>query len=174
MGADKALLMVNGRAMIQQIAAEISQITGAVSVVGSRAKYANFGYPVVEDIFPGLGPLAGIHAALASSRAEWNLVVACDMPDIKAEFLLELIERAEASPADAVLPAGTTGRPEPLCAAYRRTCLPVVERALRKDVRKVTDGLDGLQADFWRVPDRAWFHNLNTPEDWASYSNSNG
>jgi len=174
MGSDKALLPLRGRTLIEQIAGEVSKVTHGVSLVGDPVRYANLGYPIIQDIFPGCGPLSGIHAALCASRAKWNLVVACDMPEIKAEFLLALMERAEQLSADAVLPAGPSGRAEPLCAAYRLSCLAVIESALRRNVRKITEGLKGLQTDLWPVPDCGFFHNLNTPEEWASYSNSNG
>jgi len=172
MGCNKALLPFRGRTLVEHIINEISAVTHNVSLIGDPGLYINLGYPVIADVFPGCGPLSGIHAALRASGAEWNLVVACDMPAITACFLGELMERAERTGADAVLPAGPSGMPEPLCAAYRRRALAVIERALERDVRKVTEGLEGLQIDLWRLPDSHHFHNLNTPEEWDSYSHA--
>ena len=171
MGRDKALLPFKGRTLVEHIAAAVSLVTGDVSLVAGPGRYHNLGYPVVADVFPACGPLSGIHAALTASRAEWNLIVACDMPEVTAEFLELLLVRAESGDADAVLPSGVSGRPEPLCAAYRRRSVEPIASALTQGIRKVTDALGGLDIDIWHVPHSRFFHNLNTVEDWTSYSN---
>jgi len=171
MGQDKALLLFNGRPLIERVAGEVRRAVGNVTLVGKASRYTYLGYPVVEDVLSECGPLSGIHAALKHTTAHWNLVVACDMPEVTAEFLGKLIERAAAGSADAVLPAGPSGLPEPLCAAYHRRSLEAVAGALESGVRKVTDGLSRLDIDIWRVPDSRYFHNVNTPQDWTCYSN---
>jgi len=169
MGSNKALLPFKGITLIEHVAAKVKKAAGNVTLVGDKAKYSNFSYPVTEDIFPGRGPLSGIHAALAASQSEWSLIVACDMPEVTETFLTSLIERAEGGKAHAVIPAGPSGLPEPLCAVYSRRAFDGIARALEGGVRKVMDGLSGLEIDLWRVPDSRPFHNLNTPAEWASY-----
>lgn len=171
MGQDKALLLFKGRPLVEHVACEVRGAAGNVTLVGDPSRYTNLGYTVIEDIPPACGPLSGIHAALTYSTAEWNLVVACDMPEITTQFLGTLIERATAGKADVVLPAGPSGLPEPLCAAYHRRSLGAISGALASGVRKVTDGLQGLDIDIWRVADSRYFHNLNTPQEWSCYSN---
>src|SRR5690349_1942483 len=87
MGCNKALLPFRGRTLVEHIASEVSTVTHTVALIGDRALYIILGYPVIEDVFPGRGPLSGIHAALRASGAEWSLVVACDMPEMTAGFL---------------------------------------------------------------------------------------
>ncbi|MES1261755.1 MAG: molybdenum cofactor guanylyltransferase, partial [Acidobacteriota bacterium] len=61
---------------------------------------------------------------------------------------------------------------EPLCAVYHRRCHPAIRAALEAGVRKVTDALrEPLQIRYVRVPSRAPFANLNTPEDLRKYTN---
>ena len=170
MGRDKALLPFKGRPLVQHIAAEARAAAGNITLVGDPTRYTYLGYPVVQDLFPGCGPLAGIYTALSVTQADWNLIMACDMPDVTAEFLAQLIERAEAGGADVVLPAGSNGLPEPLCAAYRRHCADRIGQALAQGVRKVTDGLAALDIDHWRVPNPDCFRNLNTALEWACFS----
>jgi molybdopterin-guanine dinucleotide biosynthesis protein A len=171
MGQDKALLPFKGRPLIEHVAGEVRAAVGNVALVGDPSRYAHLGYPMIEDVLPGCGPLAGIHAALKHSTDEWNLVVACDMPEITAEFLERLVERAAAGSADAVLPAGPSGLPEPLCAAYRRRSLDAIASALASGIRKVVVGLQELNIEIWSVAEARYFHNLNTPQEWTCYSN---
>ena len=172
MGCNKALMSFRKRPLAEQVAEQLRIVTNDVRLIGQVDTYGPLGYPVVEDLFKGCGPLGGIHAALSATRAQWNLVVACDMPEVTAEFLRLLIARAEAGSADAVIPAGPDGRPEPLCAAYHRGSLPEITNALEAGTFKVMSGLSRLKVDAWRVPDARYFHNLNTPQDWLGYSNA--
>src|SRR5271169_4482791 len=169
MGSHKAFLPFKGITLVEHVAAQVHQAAGNVTLVGHPERYSNFSYPIIPDIYPGRGPLSGIHTALAASQAEWSLIVACDMPGVTAAFLTKMIERAERGKADAVIPAGPLGLPEPLCAAYSRHAFDGIARALERDIRKVMDGLIGLEIDLWRVPDARQFHNLNTPAEWTSY-----
>jgi molybdopterin-guanine dinucleotide biosynthesis protein A len=170
MGSDKALLPFKGATLIEHVAAQVHQAAGNVTLVGNPERYSYLSYPVLTDIYPGRGPLSGIHTALAASQAEWNLIVACDMPEVTGSFLISILERAQAGNAHAVIPAGPSGLPEPLCAAYSRHALDVIAHALDHDIRKVMDGLTGLEIDLWGVTDSRQFHNLNTAAEWTGYS----
>ena len=126
---------------------------------------------MVEDIHPGQGPLAGIHAALAASSAELNLMVAVDMPFLTHEFLEFLLAEARTSDALVTVPRLHDGW-QPLCAVYRRGFLPYATTALAEGRNRI----DVLYAQLpVHVLDSAQlaangftpsiFHNLNTPAD---------
>ena len=174
LGRDKALLEIGGRSLLERVAEAVREAAGSVTLVGNPELYGRLGYEVIPDPVAGAGPLAGIAAALERSRAEWNLVVACDLPEITAGFLSALLYRAAASPADCCLPAGPSGLPEPLCAAYRKRCLPAIRSALDRGVRKVTEGLAGLALELWKIPDISPLRNINTREEWESYLRYSG
>ena len=95
MGRDKALLPFKGRTLVECVASEVHAVTGVVTLVGNINRLSYLSYPVIEDIFPGRGPFSGIQAALTVSRAEWNLIVACDMPEVTSDFLRKIVERAK-------------------------------------------------------------------------------
>ena len=175
MGSDKALLPF-GRANLLQLALEkAGRVAANPLIVASRERYSNFG-EVVEDVIPGCGPLGGIHAALATSRTEVNLVWSVDMPLMTVDFLLWLLDVAATGSEHACVPEAA-GRLQPLCAVYRRDALEEVEAALRSGDFKVDRLLARLPTR--RIAEHEWraagfaeeiFCNVNTPEEYAAVS----
>lgn len=172
MGRDKALLPFRGGALAGHVAATVAAAAGSATLIGDPRKYGHLGYAVLPDRSPGAGPVGGIESALSCTAADWNLVLACDMPGISAEFLRGLLDAAERLNADALVPAGPSGRLEPLSAVYHRRCLATLRGALGAGIRKITDALAGLEVALWTVDDAACFKNLNTPEEWACYDDA--
>jgi molybdopterin-guanine dinucleotide biosynthesis protein A len=170
MGRDKARLPFQGKTLVDHVASAVAEAAGSVTLVGAPERYETLGFRMLADQRTGAGPLAGIYTALAASPAAWNLIVACDMPGISAPFLRSLMAAAQSSDADCLLPAGPSGLPEPLCAAYHSRCLEAIGAALDRNVRKITDGLAGLRIANWRVDESNWLRNVNTPEEWTQYT----
>lgn len=171
MGSDKAFLVAEGRTLLERAMELAASLTGQVRIVGPEPKFSSFG-SVVADIFPDRGPLGGIHAALTSSATDWNLVLGVDLPFLKKQFLVYLVEEAWNSQAVVTVPR--SGRYfEPLCAVYRKQFAAAAESALSQGRNKV-DAL--FEAMPLRVIDDselkrsgyspAMFRNLNTREDW--------
>ena len=169
MGRDKARLPFRGSTLAQFVARTVESAAGNAVLVGDPTRYQEFGYPVIADEYPGEGPLGGILTALQHTGADWNLVVACDMPGLSGEFLRQLFEIAEQSPATALVPAGPSGRPEPLCALYHRRAFGALESAFRAGQRKVTAALAELPAQILPVAEVSVFQNVNTPEEWLAH-----
>jgi molybdenum cofactor guanylyltransferase len=170
MGRDKALLPFRGGVLGQEVARRVAAAAGTAVLVGTAGGESRFGYAGIPDLYPGEGPLGGVLTALAHTNAEWNLVTACDMPGITTELLRCLLDQAEASVADAILPAGPSGDPEPLCAVYSAASRTTMETAFRAGCRKLRSALAGLRTVVLRVDGVAPFQNVNTPEDWAGYA----
>jgi molybdenum cofactor guanylyltransferase len=163
MGRDKALLPFRGITLAQAIAEAVEASAGSVALVGGGTRGA------IPDLYPGEGPLGGILTALKASNTDWNLVVACDMPALSPHFLRQLLGAAECCEGDALVPAGPSGRLEPLCAVYHRRSRGGLERAFARGVRKMAVALEEVRCVTWRVPEVFYFQNVNTPEDWAAY-----
>ncbi|HET7930125.1 MAG TPA: NTP transferase domain-containing protein, partial [Rhodanobacteraceae bacterium] len=87
-GADKGLLPVHGKPVVERVAAVLRPQCGELVIVANRneADYARVGR-VIADEAPGhAGPLAGIAAALAFAIEavaghRWMLTVPVDCPD---------------------------------------------------------------------------------------------
>ncbi len=171
MGQDKAFMQLGGRILLSHALELARAAAGSAQIVGSAEKFAAFG-TVVEDIYPGQGPLAGIHAALAGTRTELNLVVAVDMPFLQPELLSYLIDQARQTTAMVVVPEAARGL-QPLCAVYRRAFAEVAERSLRAGENKIDRlfsqvetrviGHEELEGNGFT---EEMFRNLNTEQDW--------
>src|ERR1700677_5319411 len=148
MGVDKGLLEIAGVPMIARAARWVESVVGPPGVVvGTPEKYRGLGLPAISEDWPGCGPLGGIATALRASDAEWNLIVACDLPYLTRTWLEYLLQRARDSAEEAVVarnltPANRRGA-EPLCAMYHKGSDPELRRALERGVREGTDGPGG-------------------------------
>jgi molybdenum cofactor guanylyltransferase len=178
MGTDKAFVTLAGRTLLARALELGRSVSSDVRIVGDSAKFAAFA-PVVEDIFPGCGPLGGIHAALRSSASEWNVMLAVDVPFASLALLQYLIKRARDSPSALVTVGRNSHGWQPLCGVYRREFSEVAERALRDGQYKI----DPLFRDEWtnvigqeELEEAGFspriFWNVNTREDLAEASKS--
>ncbi len=185
MGADKAFLVFDGQTLLERALDLMAAVCDTVTIVGDPDKFAEYSAAesrsgnceipkyesVVADIFPGCGPLAGIHTALEHSTAELNLMLAVDMPFVSKELLAFLFAVAEESSAVVIVPRTSKGL-QPLCAIYRREFLSVAEPALRAGKYRVDATFSAVsthEIDVAKLAAAGFlepsFFNLNTPED---------
>lgn len=167
MGRDKALLPLDGSTMIETIAGRVLRAAGSATIIGPVEKYAHFGFPVVPDAVENRGPLGGLYTALLHTRAEWNLIVACDMPVLTEEFLKRLVEAAAACGADCLAPVAG-GKTDPLCAVYHARVLPAARSAIDRKLLKMQDFVSTLHTSLWPVSDPQPLMNVNTPAEWSA------
>lgn len=164
MGRDKALLPWQGSTLLESAAAKVREAAGTVTILGDPERYGRFGFPVLADLVPDCGPLGGLHTALRATNAEWNLLIACDMPAITADLLALLLAEAATGGGDAVVPR-VQDRWEPLCAVYHRRLAAAAEAALKAKIFKMQEFVSQIDARPLLVPDPAIFANWNTPEE---------
>jgi molybdopterin-guanine dinucleotide biosynthesis protein A len=169
MKRDKALLPLSGGTLAEHIAAVVAQAAGNVTLIGSPERYRHLGYPVVPDLHPGLGPLSGIETALSLELAEWNVIAACDLPNISVRLFHELLEAAESVRPLCIMPLSSDGLPQPLSAIWSARALGSVRSALARGVRKVTNAIPPKEVLFWPMPPSDVFQNVNTPEEWKAF-----
>ncbi|MFT6399841.1 MAG: molybdopterin-guanine dinucleotide biosynthesis protein A [Bradymonadia bacterium] len=129
MGYDKASVLIERRTMIERVAA-IAQGTGLPCIVVGRDPSATWelDLPFVEDRRPGLGPLAGLHAALHAGESD-IVLLSCDLPGLTAVALDWLLEIAAGESSGL---AGSRERPEPLFAVYRQSIVEEVDRRIAR------------------------------------------
>jgi molybdopterin-guanine dinucleotide biosynthesis protein A len=175
MGEDKAFVEFGGKTLLARALTVMGAVCDRVAIVGDPAKFAACASSkceaVVADIFRGCGPLGGIHAALAHSSADLNLMLAVDMPFVSRELLAFLLAAAGETDAMVTVPRPSHGL-QPLCAIYRRDFCEVAERALRAGKYKIDAAFAGVSI---RVVEEGElvaagfsgqsFFNVNTPQD---------
>jgi molybdopterin-guanine dinucleotide biosynthesis protein A len=179
-GRDKALVRFGATPLLLEILELAKSCTPKIAVVAGAQRYAGLeGHlEIVEDRWPGEGPLGAIITALQYTvgthpSAEWNLILSCDMPFLTTEWLQFLVAHARAASKEiqVILPHSAHG-PEPLCACYRTGAWAPLKNVFDRGVRKVTQALkevrtEVLDESVWKRFDSAGrlFWNMNTPAD---------
>jgi len=174
MGRDKALLKLGSRSLIEVVVEQVSLVCDEVLIISCDLEpYSHFGVGVVQDVFPGVGVLGGLHAGLKAASNELTLAVGCDMPFLNPQLLRAFAAWAEGFDV-ALLRCGEE-EIEPLHGAYRRTCIPAMEDAIRAGRRRILSFFPHVRVRYVTPdevasvdPDLDSFRNVNTPEDWAA------
>lgn len=169
MGRDKSALVLGGVSVLERVGGSMVPLVARIRVIGDRVTEPR-GYVVQPDLRPGLGPLSGIHAALATAESSTVLVVACDLPFVTTELLAGIIELMEDG-TEAVVPR-VSGRAVPVCALYRRACLDRLQARLDRGELKAQQFVASLATTYVDEdvlarldPQGICLKNINTPED---------
>lgn len=174
MGSNKALLEFNNKTNIERIKDEMSGFAEVILVTNEPETYKFLGLKTVSDEYPGLGPLAGIHAGLMASASELNILVACDMPFVTSDLAAALVEKAGSY--DAAVPV-IEGRQHPLFAVYRKSIISRIEECLNKKNLRIKHLLESLNVLYLNDRDfKAYnsesldriFYNMNHPEEYEN------
>lgn len=178
MGADKALLMIDGEPLIKRVCAIAADCAQTVVVITPWVDRYQALVPdgcqfiaeqtVVEWDAPHRtqGPLIGFAQALKHTTTEWVLLLACDLPRLRADLLQRAASHLHRLPPDAIayLPRDVEVW-QPLCGFYRRTALPSLEAYIKQGGRSFQGWLANQPVVEWPLSDRTLLFNCNTPAD---------
>lgn len=170
MGQDKAFLLCEGCRLLDRQLATLRAMHPRELLVSGRdgTDYGVPGVKIVCDVEPDQGPLGGIAALLAATPLPHLLVLAVDMPQMTAEFLVGLA--GQIGPGRGVVPRAASGW-EPLCAIYPREILPRVRAHLAAGNGSMRRLVDAAVAAGEITPQEigptqaGLFANWNRPED---------
>lgn len=173
MGKNKALLKINEKPNIERILVELKRFFDDIILVTNEPEHYRFlGVKMVSDHYPGMGPLAGIHAGLTASEYEVNIVVACDMPFVSGELAVELINKC--SRYDAVVPV-IAGKQHPLFAVFQKKIAGVAAERIENGQLRMKQLLEGLNVHYVTEEDfqadnrldlQRVFFNMNHPDEY--------
>ncbi len=179
-GEDKALLKIKDKPIIERIYSLLSKIFNEVLIIAiHKDKYEFLTNRVYEDIFPGFGPLSGIHSGLVNSKTENNFMISCDMPLINTELIKFILSKN--SDHDIIIPKSNSNF-HSLCAVYKKSCLHIAENLLKsaedkinnkngKTKVKLFDLINSVNTKFIDLNNEKFFNsdlvfNMNTIEDY--------
>lgn len=188
MGCDKALLPFAARPLIAHALSLLREAGLPASIAGAnpqaRALLASSA-PVVDDPEPGLGPLAGICAALRSTSTQYAVFLPVDLPLLPASLLAYLLHHARVT-GHAVTVPSIAGFSQTFPAVIDRAALGALEAALHAGTGGCFSAFQSAAACLDQpigavavellaqsgqvthplgLPPLRWFLNLNTPAD---------
>jgi molybdopterin-guanine dinucleotide biosynthesis protein A len=174
LGRDKASEILLERSLLQRVVDHLDGVVDEIVVVKAPgqdlpATVSTSPVRVVEDAYPGTGPLGGVYTGLISTEAPAAIAVACDMPTLQPALLRELLRLL--SGHDLVAPVKES-LPEPLCTAYAKSCVDIIKAKLDAGEYKASGYFDEVDAlllepEVWQRfdPDGLSFLNINLEDD---------
>ncbi len=154
-GRPKATVLFKGMTLVERAVAALAPHCGRVVVMGRPE--VPLPIPSIDDRLGPDCPLNALATGLAALGSEEVLVLACDLPGAGP-----VLDRLVVAPSVAVDPEG---RPQPLCARYRRrTTLAAADQLLAAGTLRLLALVDLLSPA--RVgATAAELHNINVPAD---------
>ena len=173
MGRPKALLPFAGEPLIAHIIRNLQQIFPEIVVVAApEQELPKLPALLVRDEVAYQGPVSGIYQGLKASTNEVCFVTSCDAPFLNLQLIAYLL--AKISDFDAVVPYWQD-RFQPLHAAYRRICAPLLKEQLERGELRPISLYDRVRTQ--KIPEEEIrrfdaeglsFLNMNSPEDYES------
>ena len=170
MGKDKATLAYHGKTQLEWSFETLSEFCDSTFVSvrpDQRSEPARAAFPQIVDLQPGIGPIAGISAALASRpNAAW-LVLACDLPFLSRATLEYLIAHRDVSRIATAFRSTHDRLPEPLCAIWEPASLSHVAAWIASGKECPRKLLINSDVALLEQVDARALDNINTPEEFG-------
>ena len=164
MGEEKSILLFKEQALIQYSLDALKPFCKAILISTNKEIHNKFLYKTIGDFHSKIGPIAGIYSALRYSDTDFVMILPCDSPMVKPEFVKYLISEINKD-TKAIVPQ-YANHLEPLFAIYHKSILSVIEEQISNKDYKLVHLLDKINAKVIEVQDRSCFVNINTPEDY--------
>lgn len=171
MGTHKALLEMEGGTMLDTVAKAGDGFDERILSANDPQIPTPQGFVRCADVYPGCGPMAGIHAALRMTMCDALVTAPCDAPNYSGA-LAQYLARQYDPAYDALILTDETGRAHPLMGVYGKSCLPMLEAHLKEGRFKMMLMLEGMRLKKLTLPQQLSQHvfdNLNTPQDVQAY-----
>jgi len=169
-GRNKALLEIDGQSFISRIHQSLSPLfSNSIIIANDLVDYKLINAAVYPDVIKDIGPLGGIHSALANSPDPIVFVISCDMPFADASIASILIEEFQKLKPDVLIPVIDSYK-EPLFAIYSKSIVGKIESIITETKgRPITDLLKVVDTLYFDLPKNSLtkkcFTNINYLDD---------
>ncbi|MFN7181884.1 MAG: molybdenum cofactor guanylyltransferase [Planctomycetota bacterium] len=130
-GEDKSNITLNGKTLLELSLEKLSSVCIDILIVPKNlrkiAPVIKEKYKIIEEYATAEGPMAGIVAALESSKYENLLVLGIDYPLVSVKLLSFILKTIEENVVKMVIPK-LNRMYQPLVAAYKKQLLPLFEK----------------------------------------------
>ncbi|MDO9553452.1 molybdenum cofactor guanylyltransferase [Rhodonellum sp.] len=169
MGADKGLVNLQGKPMLQHGIEVLQSVFSEVTLVSNNPEYLRLGLRVIPDLIANKGPMGGIYTGLCDSPFEMNFFVACDMPFIRSQAIEYVLAKAKNGE---ITLAGIGGKSQPLFGIYPKIFREEIKKNIDHNQLKMMVLIQELKSftlelDVLGIEHDMTFANINTPEDLA-------
>lgn len=179
MGFDKQLLMEDDRRILETVIETLKQEFPDILIVTAKPQlYEGMGVRLCSDLYPGRGPLAGVHAALHHARSQYIYLLACDMPVVNLPFIRHMKQKLLETGMD-ICASRYNGRMEPFNTFYSRALLGEVVHRLETGNSSLFRFINASRACVLTQEDAACFDkelrmftNINTRTEYQKYLGS--
>jgi molybdopterin-guanine dinucleotide biosynthesis protein A len=171
MGQDKGLMLLKNKPLTSWSVNILQSFTNNILISSNNSSYERFGYPVIRDIIPDIGPIGGILSCLEYSSSDINIFISCDSPFIKPGLYNYLLESLGNNLA--AVPWFGDQKYEPLCAVYRKSILSPLKRFVESGNFKLPEFFETVGISKVAMTGTESFHhpylffNVNTPKKLA-------
>jgi len=162
MGQDKAFLAWRGKTFIQHLIDAVAPLTSDIYISGGGQKLNTLGYEVIADEINNEGPVVALASCFKRLAAENVLVLSCDVPQITAKDLEELIAAHKNNDATYFK---FLGKSMPLAGIYNKSCFSVFIAEMQKGERKLFNVINKLNTKEVEYSGVRGLQNVNTPQD---------
>lgn len=170
MGQNKAYLKFQNKSFLKIILEATRDFACQIVSVDDISKYREFLQEEVclaEDELQGFGPVEGIYQILSHMRTPAALITAADMPLVTAALFEKM---AEHYCGEGCLVLTCEGRPQPLCAIYSKSCVPILEQFRTNGIRKPRLVFEQIPSEYIAIEQLGYdvrtVCNVNTPEEY--------
>jgi molybdopterin-guanine dinucleotide biosynthesis protein A len=173
LGRNKSLETIGGKNLVQWVIDRLAILSTEIIIATARGEEipncSDVMVKTVADVYPGKGPLAGIHSGLIASSSSRAIVVSCDTPFVSVsllEYMTSICSRF-----DVVVPR-IQMKTEPLCAVYSKNCIAPIQELLERNELQIIKLFSMVKVKYLEQhkiksldPEHLSFFNINNEAD---------